>query len=110
MLYDIEVAIIGPGSVKTPIWEKTREIDIDPWRETDYGPILSALYDDLPARGERGLEVHVTSEAIRDALESPRPKVRYALSKRPMTGWYLPRYLPSRIFDRLAARRMGIKK
>ena len=109
MLYGIGVSIIGPGSVKTPIWEKAGEIDIEPWLNTDFGPILTKLQAALPERGEQGLPVEVTSEAIRHALESPKPKVRYALSRHLLTGWYLPRYLPSRIFDRLAARRMGIR-
>ena len=109
MLYGIDVSIIGPGTVKTPIWEKAGELDIEPWLKTDYGNILAKLQKGLVRQGEGGISVKVTSEAIRHALESPKPKVRYALPSSWLSGWLLPRYLPARWVDRFAAKRMGLR-
>ena len=37
MIYGIDVIIIGPGAVKTPIWDKAERMDASPYSGTDYG-------------------------------------------------------------------------
>jgi short-subunit dehydrogenase len=36
MLYGIDVIIIGPGSVATPIWDKAEKLDISLYSDTEY--------------------------------------------------------------------------
>lgn len=108
--YGIDVIIIGPGSVQTPIWDKAAEIDISEFVDSPYYKILRGLQKDSVRRGRSGLDPQVVTDAIIEALEKPRPKVRYALARKMLSGWLLPRYLPSRWFDNLVASRMGLEK
>src|SRR6266478_3297954 len=37
MLYGIDVIIVGPGAIATPIWDKAENIDTSPYANTEYG-------------------------------------------------------------------------
>src|SRR3954462_2581924 len=43
MLFGIDVIVIGPGAVKTPIWGKAEEIDISAYRQSPYFSVLERL-------------------------------------------------------------------
>ena len=45
LLYGIDVIIVGPGSVKTPMFDKAQQIDLSPYMATDYGPILKKFVE-----------------------------------------------------------------
>ena len=40
LLYGIDVIVVGPGAVKTPIFDKAEEADLSHYASTEYGPIL----------------------------------------------------------------------
>jgi NAD(P)-dependent dehydrogenase (short-subunit alcohol dehydrogenase family) len=42
MLYGIDVVIIAPGAVKTPIWSKAEQIDISAYQNSPYFPVEQA--------------------------------------------------------------------
>jgi hypothetical protein len=50
------------------------------------------------------------SRVIRQALESTRPRVRYAQPNRWLVGWILPRWLPAGWFDWLIGEQLGLKR
>jgi NAD(P)-dependent dehydrogenase (short-subunit alcohol dehydrogenase family) len=106
--YGIDVIIIAPGSVQTPIWDKAEQEDISLYADTDYVPILQKLQERVTRMGKAGIPVQVVSRAIYQALESPRPKARYVLARNLFSGWLIPYWLPFRWFDRIVAKRMGI--
>ena len=43
MLFGIDVIIIAPGAVKTPIWSKAEEVDISPYKNSPYLPALEKI-------------------------------------------------------------------
>jgi NAD(P)-dependent dehydrogenase (short-subunit alcohol dehydrogenase family) len=106
--YGIDVVIISPGSVQTPIWEKAEEEDLGPYADTIYELMLARLQKSVTRIGKAGIPVELVSQTIFQALESPRPKARYVLARNLWTGWLIPRWLPSRWFDRIVAKRMGL--
>jgi len=59
----------------------------------------------LAERHKNALPVQRVVDAVRIALESPRPKVRYLLPRNRFIGWLLPR-LPDRWLDSLMARQL----
>ena len=106
MIYGVDVIVIEPGRVRTPIWEKVpaaRQFD-----DTDYGPILRRLLEELPKRTESALPATAVSRVIRRALTARRPRARYAIPDQRLLGWLLPRWLPDRWLDRLIA--AGLKR
>jgi NAD(P)-dependent dehydrogenase (short-subunit alcohol dehydrogenase family) len=110
MIYGIDIVVIGPGSVATPIWDKATSIDYAPYRGTDYQPIMDAMGDVFLARGRAGLPPSAIAKLVRRALTAKRPRTRYAVSPHPFTSWILPRLLPPRVLDRIVARIAGLKR
>lgn len=110
LMYGIDVVIIGPGAVKTPIWDKAEAMDTSAYARTDYGPAM-AKFSDFMADGARdGLPVERVGELVHHALTTRRPRVRYALAPNLLLDWIVPRLLPRRMVDRLFARRLGLTK
>jgi NAD(P)-dependent dehydrogenase (short-subunit alcohol dehydrogenase family) len=110
LIYGIDVIVIEPGSVKTPIWEKAAEEETSHFAHTDYAEILKRMQATFVDQGRRGMLVEVVTKAIREALEAERPKTRYALPRKWLSGWLIPRLLPDRWLDRIMAGRLGIKR
>jgi NAD(P)-dependent dehydrogenase (short-subunit alcohol dehydrogenase family) len=107
MIYGIDVVVVTPGSVQTPIWDKAEQADLSRFAASDYAPVLAGIQKMMVQRGRSGIPVARVIGAIRDALENPRPKSRYILARKWFSGWFLPRWLPDRWLDRIMARRAG---
>jgi len=108
MIYGIDVIVVAPASVQTPIWDKAGELDAGMYADTDYGSILESMQKVFVRQGQTGIPVERVSKIILESLESKRPKTRYVLARKWLTGWFLPRWLPDRRFDRIIARRLGL--
>jgi NAD(P)-dependent dehydrogenase (short-subunit alcohol dehydrogenase family) len=105
--FGIDVIIIGPGAVATPIWAKAEQIDITPYRNTPYIVPLERLRAYMLKLGEGGLPPERIGEAVLHALTTPKPKVRYAVSPRPLED-FMARMLPKRYVDRMIGGRLGL--
>ncbi len=108
LLYGIDVIVIEPGTTRTPITDKYVE-QVNRYRNTDYGPLIPRLEAEVAERELSGLPVEKVVETILTAVESPRPRARYAVPRKWFSGWMLPRILPDRWLDRFVARRLGLK-
>jgi len=107
MLFGIDVIIIAPGPVKTPIWSKATETDISRYENSPYLPALQKVRAYVAHLNAIGLPPAKIAEAVFDALTLPHPKVRYQLAPDPlrhlMTAW-----LPKRTVDKIIAKRLGL--
>ncbi len=110
-VYGIDVIIIEPGAVITPIWDKAESEGFgNTYKDTIYGPIATKFEQGFIAQGRRGIPVEVVAKTIRQALESEHPKARYALTNNPIFGWLVPRLLPDRWLDRIITSQVGLAK
>jgi NAD(P)-dependent dehydrogenase (short-subunit alcohol dehydrogenase family) len=107
MLFGIDVIIIAPGPVKTPIWSKAEEVDISAYRNSPFFPALERIRKYMLHLGEIGLPPENIAEAIANALTSARPKVRYQLAPDPMRH-LITAVLPKRMVDKIIAKRLGL--
>jgi NAD(P)-dependent dehydrogenase (short-subunit alcohol dehydrogenase family) len=108
MLYGIDVIIVGPGAVKTPIWDKAEAQDVSAYARTDYAPAMEKLRAYLAGGRDDGLPVERVGDVVYRALTAQRPRVRYALAPSLLFDWIVPRALPRRMVDRLFAKRLGL--
>lgn len=108
MLFGVDVVLIEPGTVQTPIVGKFAE-QVRAYMDTAYGRLLRPLQASVAEREASALPVSVVSQTILKALEATTPKTRYALPRKRLTGWWLPRWLPDRWFDKIVARQLGIR-
>jgi NAD(P)-dependent dehydrogenase (short-subunit alcohol dehydrogenase family) len=107
MLFGIEVIIVAPGAVKTPIWSKADEVDISGYKNSPYFPALERIRKYMTHLGETGLPPDTIAEAIAEALTSAHPKVRYQLTPDPMRH-LMTAILPKRRVDKIIAKRLGL--
>ena len=107
MLFGIDVIIIAPGAVKTPIWSKAEEVDFAAYKNSPYFPALENIRAFMLGVSAIGLPAETIAEKVFEALTLPNPKVRYTLAPDPMRQ-LIARVLPKRTLDKIIARRLGL--
>lgn len=110
MLHGIDVVIIGPGAVATPIWDKAEQIDDAPYAHTEYIDAMRKVSAEMLKGGRKGYPPSRIAEAVRTALETSRPKTRYAVVPDWFAGWTVPTSLPDRTLDGLLGKAFGLLK
>ena len=109
IVYGIDVIVIAPGAIATPIWDKVDTLDLDRLAHTPYGPAMKLMKAVSLENGRRGLPAEVIGRTVLEALTASRPKVRYTVTPDPIK-FFLGRVLPKRFVDRLIAGRLGWKR
>jgi NAD(P)-dependent dehydrogenase (short-subunit alcohol dehydrogenase family) len=110
MLYGIDVIVIGPGAIATPIWDKAEGEDLKRFSNTDYAPAVERVADYMLAQGKQGLPPSDVGDLVWHCLSDPNPKVRYEILRKPLMDAALPRMLPPRTVDNIIAKRLGLTK
>ena len=108
MMYGIDVILIEPGYVNTPILDKAEADDLSTYRSTDYAPMLERFAKFFISEGRKGLPSQVIGEAVYTALTSRKPKVVYTVVQQKLRNWTLPMLLPRRLLDWLIAKQLGL--
>ncbi len=110
MLYDIDVIIIGPGAIATPIWDKGEQVDANRYANTEYFEPGQRIQKYMVESGRKGYPPEKVGEVVWEALTTPKPKVRYAvIPGNPFTN-FIQSLLPRRMVDNIIARNLGFKK
>ena len=110
ILYGIDVIIVGPGSVATPIWDKAEQLDVSPFANTEYGESVRRVQEYMIQNGRNGYPPEKVGEVVWQALTTPKPRVRYAVIPGSPFGRILQSLLPKRMVDRIIARNLGFKQ
>lgn len=101
----IDVIIIEPGSIRTPIWDKVTGLDLGPYAGTPYESALHRVLESLGKRKEHGMPPEAVADAVLQALTARRPPARIPVVRKPVRKW-LTNLLPDRWIDRLVAKRL----
>ncbi len=107
LMYGIDVVAINPGPIATPIWDKAEELDPNQYRDTDYFASIEGLMGFMVKRGRKGLPPVKVAEAVYAGLTDATPKLNTILTPEPFQQW-LMNVLPSRMVDRMIAKRLGL--
>ena len=105
--WGIEVALIEPGMIRTPIWEKSRATaeqlysQLPPECEHLYARPMMALREAVERAPKWAIPPSRVARAVRHALEARRPKTRYPVGPDAHLQFFLDRWLPDRLRDRL---------
>jgi NAD(P)-dependent dehydrogenase (short-subunit alcohol dehydrogenase family) len=109
MPWGIEVVVVAPGAVATPIWDKG-VAGAERYAATDYAEPLRRFGRYALREGKNGLPAEAIGEVIREALTASRPRLRYAPVPDKLRNWTLPRLLPRRLVDGFIARGLGLSR
>jgi len=109
--YGIDVIIVAPGVVNTPVWDQVEAQDRSRYAGTDYAePLAEGVSMMIKAGREHGLDPAQVAETIWTALTAKRPKLRYAPSKHPILEQNLLMAMPRRALDRAMGYKLGMTK
>lgn len=109
MVYGIDVIVIAPGVIATPIWDKADQVDVGPYEHTVYAPALAKTKTMMVDLGRKGLPPEKIGEAIWRALTVAHPKTRYTITPDPLLNFAM-NVLPKRWADKIIARMLGLKR
>jgi NAD(P)-dependent dehydrogenase (short-subunit alcohol dehydrogenase family) len=109
MIYGVDVIVIAPGAVATPIWDKGDAIDLSRFANTPFFKPMERVKAYMLQMGRSGLPPEKIGEAVHTALTAPSPKTRYVVTPRPFENW-MTTHLPRRAVDRTVAGRLGLTR
>jgi NAD(P)-dependent dehydrogenase (short-subunit alcohol dehydrogenase family) len=109
---NVRVALIEPGSVTTPIWDKARaeaqSVEIPSELESVYGHVPATMGKAIDDTARRGISPDKVAQTIERALTARRMKARYPVGSDARPALVLRRILPDAAFDRVLARTLGL--
>jgi NAD(P)-dependent dehydrogenase (short-subunit alcohol dehydrogenase family) len=108
----VQVTLVEPGSVATPIWDKGRaeaeRVSIPPELEAAYGHVPAAMDKVLADTARRGVAPEMVAQTIERALDASRMRARYVVGRDARAMMIVRRLLPDLIWDRVARRALGV--
>ena len=114
--WGINVAVVEPGSIATPIWEKGQgsadelEAGLTPEAQAMYAGTIAAMRQAAREAERRGIPPDAVAKAVAHALTSKRPKTRYLVGFDARLQAALATIVPDRLLDRLIASQVKLPK
>jgi NAD(P)-dependent dehydrogenase (short-subunit alcohol dehydrogenase family) len=112
--HGVDVIVIEPGGVKTPIWRKGNETadeiqsGLPPEAEQLYGPMVAALRRESSRIAERsGMEPREVAEVIGRALSADKPRTRYLVGRDAKVRARVAKVMPDRMMDRAIVKQLS---
>jgi NAD(P)-dependent dehydrogenase (short-subunit alcohol dehydrogenase family) len=109
--HGVDVIVIEPGGVRTPIWRKGGELaaelqaEMPPEARGLYGPMIDGLRSQTVKIEQRtGIEPRAVAEVIGRALSAKRPRTRYLVGTDAKIRALMATFLPDRLMDRAIVR------
>jgi NAD(P)-dependent dehydrogenase (short-subunit alcohol dehydrogenase family) len=103
--FGMQVAIVEPGTIATPIWSKPQKtVEQFPPEATElYGERVGKFRALAAARAAAAVPADAVAKAVEHALSSPKPKTRYIVGPDAKRRARVEK-LPDRLRDRLLTR------
>jgi NAD(P)-dependent dehydrogenase (short-subunit alcohol dehydrogenase family) len=109
MVFGIDVIMIRPGAVRTPIWDKADEVDVTRFANTPYYSSLDKVKEVMIGQGRKGYPPERIGRAVLKALTTAHPKTAYTENPDKLQGAAV-RLLPKRTVDKAIAGQLGLKR
>jgi len=99
-IYGIQVVVLEPGPIKTPIWDKTTT-QLAPYLETDYGRIFKKMDRVIEQNKKAAIDASVVAKYIHLSLTKKKPKVRYIVASplNRLRYWFAFNFIPTSVSD-----------
>jgi len=111
--WGISVAVVEPGAIKTPIWDKARQqVDrlervLPKEARTRYARHIAAIRKGIEMQDRQGASPDKVAPAVEHALFSARPRTRYLVGTDARVQALLVRWLPDRPREAIVRRFAG---
>ena len=109
VIFGIDAIAVGPGAVRTPIWDKAeRDNSANPYSNSPWAKPIEKFSETMLDGGRTGLPPEDIAAVIETALTAAKPKARYAPVPDKLTNFTLPMLLPKRVVDGFFWKRFGM--
>ena len=110
MIFGIDVVVVAPGPIKTPIWTKVDKVGmLKRYDNSAYRKVSSKMVRFAEALEKKGVSSEVVAQRILTILTNSKSKTRYRIDAQ----WFqnaLLSLLPKRTSDKMIAKQMSIIK
>ena len=106
LVYGIDVVVVAPGPIDTPIWDKVPDPEVV--NKSDFGKAVLVMYDYMQNAKKSGkiMRPEVLAEKVWKIMEKKHAKTRYTYLNNKFKEYILPMYLlPPRLLDRIIKNR-----
>ncbi|MBV9733344.1 MAG: SDR family oxidoreductase [Verrucomicrobia bacterium] len=107
-LFGIDVIVVEPGAVVTPIWDKAEGKMLQEYPHTPYQRSLTKFVETAMKSGREGFPASKVAELLERILSTKKPKARYTLIPKKFVEYTIPRLLPARTLDYFMNKYLGI--
>ena len=110
MLFGIDVVVVAPGPVKTPIWTKVDKIGmIKRYDNSAFRKVFSKMLHFTDVLEKTGVSPEVIAARVMSILAKKNTKTRYRIDAQRFQNMLLT-MLPRRMADKMIAKQMGLIK
>ena len=111
LIYGIDVILIGPGPIKTPIWKKSMDPMLDKFRNSVYHPIMKKSQEKFMEPSiERALSSEKVARIIHREFERAKSPARRVNVGQRFKNWTIPNLLPARVLDKVLGKVLGLSR
>ena len=110
LIYGVDVILIEPGPIKTAIWDKVPDPEDNEFLGSDYEPSLERFYKLFIQLGKKGFDADIIGNRVKSILQDPKPPIRHVITPNRLQNYTLPGILPTRIYDKLVGKKLGLLK
>jgi hypothetical protein len=108
MLFGIDVLVVAPGPIKTPIWTKSRALTDPRYTQGPYAKVLQKMLLLLKEKVGESLEPEAVGEIVLTALTAAHPKTRSVITPTRFQH-FLQNRLPKRWVDGMMAKMLDLR-
>ena len=110
-IYGIKLIVVGPGPIKTPIFDKTILKATEEFSDTPYEKAMNAFLNKFVLKTiNKAMTPEVLSERIIKIFESATPKSNYIITKYHFFNYTLPNWLSVGFLNAFFIRTLGLKR
>ncbi len=110
LIHDVDVVLIQPGPIRTPIWDKAPKIEDNPFLKTEYEIPLRKFNKGYIKLGVDGYSPTIIGDKIVEVMNTNKPRTRYVITPKIFKNYLIPGFLPDRWVDRLTGKMLGLLK
>ncbi|MDC1303102.1 SDR family oxidoreductase [Pelagibacterales bacterium] len=110
MIFGIDVVVVAPGPIQTPIWSKVDKVSmVKRYDNSAYRKVSSKMIRFAEALEKKGVSSEVVANRILSILTDSKSKTRYRIDVQWFQNTFLS-LLPKRTSDKMIAKQMNIIK
>ena len=110
LMHGIDVVIVAPGQVRTPIMDKGIMEGVERYKGTEYRDAMETFVGVSREHIDSILLPEDVGKKVFQILEKKKTKTHYVVTKNPLKDYYVLRWMPARMLDKAIGKVMNILK